>query len=104
MLTFLGGACPLDRPSCTSVARSLGHMTVIVGLVACILGEYTSLALAKVWTGTAKLPSKRMMQDEHHRTIEKCSGYSKDVLFLPFEESRGVSLPLPLSQFMNHAL
>ena len=66
--------------------------TVTIGTLA-FLGEYTSLALAKVWTGAAKLPSKRTMQSEHLSTIEKRGVYGKDALYLPTEEFISASLP-----------
>ena len=83
--TNLYWCCPLTR-----------IWTVTMGMLA-FLGEYTSLALAKVWTGVAKLPSKQTMQDEHLPTIEKHGGYGKDALYLPTKEFISASLPQSLS-------
>ena len=83
-----------------SLAHS-GIRTVNIRTVAQLSAEYMSLALAKVWTGTAKLPSERTMCDEHRRTIEKRGGYGKQVLVLQFAEFIGASLPRSLSDSWN---
>ncbi|KAI9573780.1 hypothetical protein HD554DRAFT_2201978 [Boletus coccyginus] len=44
--------------------------------------EYTSLALAKVWTNTAKLPNTRTMRAFHEKTVKERGGYGEYVLFM----------------------
>ena len=63
--------------------------------------EYTSLTLAKVRTGTAKLPSEWMMWDVHHGTIEKHGGCGKDTLRKSPEEFVGAFLLQSLSDSWN---
>ncbi|KAI9573779.1 hypothetical protein HD554DRAFT_2052569 [Boletus coccyginus] len=44
--------------------------------------DYTTLAVAKVWTNTAKLPSSRTMRVLYEKTVEERGGYGKNVLFM----------------------
>jgi hypothetical protein len=56
--------------------------------------DYTTLALAKVWTNTAKLPNSQMMRALHEKTVEARGGYGKYALFLGPERYSGKpSLP-----------
>ena len=43
--------------------------------------QYTTLALAKVWTNTAKLPNSQTMRALHEKTVEERGGYGKYVLY-----------------------
>jgi hypothetical protein len=43
-------------------------------------GEYFAVALAKVWSGTAKLPSQHEMRKAHRRAVAERGGYGKGVL------------------------
>jgi hypothetical protein len=51
--------------------------------------DYTTLALAKVWTNTAKLPNSRTMRALHEKTVEERGGYDKYVLYLGLERTSG---------------
>ena len=51
--------------------------------------EYTTLAMAKVWTGKAKLPNSRTMLALHEKTVEERGGYGKYVLFFGPERAAG---------------
>ena len=53
--------------------------------------EYTTLALAKVWTYTARLPNSQTMRALHEKTVEERGGYGKYVLFLDPERTLGKS-------------
>jgi hypothetical protein len=53
--------------------------------------QYTTLALAKVWTNTAKLPSSRTMLALHEKTMEERGGYGKYALFFGPKRSSGKS-------------
>ncbi|KAG8215014.1 hypothetical protein J3R82DRAFT_8420 [Butyriboletus roseoflavus] len=44
--------------------------------------DYTTLALAKVWTSTAKLPSSQTMRALHEKSVEERGGYGKNALYL----------------------
>ncbi|KAG6374681.1 FAD/NAD(P)-binding domain-containing protein [Boletus reticuloceps] len=44
--------------------------------------DYTTLALAKVWTDTAKLPSGQAMWTWYNKAVEERRGYGKYFLFL----------------------
>ena len=44
--------------------------------------DYTTLALAKVWTNRAKLPNSQMMRALYEKSVEERGGYGKYVLFL----------------------
>ncbi|KAH0836316.1 hypothetical protein J3R83DRAFT_7865 [Lanmaoa asiatica] len=44
--------------------------------------DYAALALAKVWTNTAKLPSSPTMLALHEKEVEERGGYGKYALFL----------------------
>jgi hypothetical protein len=53
--------------------------------------EYTTLALAKVWTHKAKLPNSQTMLALHEKTVEDRGGYGKYVLFFGPERASGKS-------------
>ena len=44
--------------------------------------DYTTLALAKVWTNRAKLPNSQTMRALYEKIVEERGGYGKYVLFL----------------------
>ena len=67
-----------------SVAVALGTSTFLSA-------EYTALALAKVWTNTAKLPNTETMQALYDKTVEERGGFGKYVLFLAPGQFFGVS-------------
>ena len=53
--------------------------------------EYTTLALAKVWTIKAKLPNSQTMLMLHEKTVEERGGYGQYVLFFGPERASGKS-------------
>ncbi|KAF8553187.1 FAD/NAD(P)-binding domain-containing protein [Imleria badia] len=46
-----------------------------------VFSEYSTLALAKVWSNTAKLPNSQTMRALHDETVEERGGYGKYVMF-----------------------
>ena len=54
--------------------------------------DYTTLALAKVWTNTAKLPSSQTMRALYEKTVEERGGYGKYFLYLGQERAAGKSI------------
>lgn len=57
--------------------------------------EYWALALAKVWSNTAKLPSSETMRELYEKSVEERGGYGKHVLFLIGERlPSGLSRPV----------
>ena len=68
-----------------SVAVALGTSTFLSA-------EYTALALAKVWTNTAKLPNTETMQALYDKTVEERGGYGKYVMFWGPKRSAGRSI------------
>ncbi|KAH0835007.1 hypothetical protein J3R83DRAFT_10731 [Lanmaoa asiatica] len=44
--------------------------------------KYSTLALAKVWSNMAKLPSSQTMRELFEKSVEERGGYGKHVLFL----------------------
>ena len=87
-LAFLGGSwrfCVLCLTFAHSEAQSIWaecHSLIV---------EYTTLALAKVWTYTARLPNSQTMRALHEKTVEERGGYGKYVLFLDPERTLGKS-------------
>ncbi|KAG8221572.1 hypothetical protein J3R82DRAFT_1814 [Butyriboletus roseoflavus] len=61
---------------------TLAFIGLTLGTQSFSLSEYLTLALAKVWTNTAKLPSSQTMRELYQKTVEERGGYSKHVLFL----------------------
>ena len=55
---------------------------VTLGMVPFQFPDYTTLALARVWTNTAKLPSSQTMQVLYQKTVEERGGYGKYCMFL----------------------
>lgn len=53
--------------------------------------DYTAVALAKVWTNKAKLPSIEMMQAWCNKTVEERGGYGKYFLSFNAERTAGKS-------------
>ena len=66
---------------CVSLRLCSVRGAVVLGVRSFILSEYTTLALAKVWTNKAKLPSTQTMRALHERTVEERGGYNKYFLF-----------------------
>ena len=90
-LAFIGGSWPV---MCVGLNLcSLGD-AVTLGTRTFTISDYTTLALAKVWTNTAKLPSSRTMQELHKKRVEERGGYGKNVLFLSPKENLGKSFIL----------
>ena len=63
--------------------------TVHAGTSTFLSTEYTTLALAKVWTDKAKLPSGQVMQALLEKTVEERGGYGKYFLFLTPDQFLG---------------
>jgi hypothetical protein len=51
--------------------------------------EFTTLALAKVWSGQAELPSTERMWKAHEKVVEERGGYGKYYLFLGSARTAG---------------
>ena len=56
--------------------------------------DYTTLALAKVWTDTAKLPNSKTMRALYEKTVEERGGYGKYLFFFGPERLSGKSFYL----------
>ncbi|CAK5275844.1 unnamed protein product [Mycena citricolor] len=56
---------------------TLGFVNMNLGIVTWTHGDYTALALAKIWSGKARLPSQDLMWQDHYRELTKRGGYSK---------------------------
>ncbi|KAF8553186.1 FAD/NAD(P)-binding domain-containing protein [Imleria badia] len=56
-----------------------------------VFSDYTTLAVAKVWSNTAKLPNSQTMRALHDKTVEERGGYGKRVMFLGPERSSAIS-------------
>ena len=67
-----------------------------MGILLFTLPEYVSLALAKLWTNQAKLPSTQTMQTLYKNTVEERGGYGKWVLYWGPERSDGKWILLSL--------
>ncbi|KAN0088857.1 hypothetical protein V8E55_005914 [Tylopilus felleus] len=61
---------------------TLAFINVPLGILSFILSEYTTLAVAKVWTNKAKLPTSQTMRTLYEKTVEERGGYGKYLLFL----------------------
>ncbi|KAI9573778.1 hypothetical protein HD554DRAFT_2166551 [Boletus coccyginus] len=61
---------------------TLAFIGFTLGMVPFQFPDYTTLALARVWTNTAKLPSSRTMQALYEKTLEERGGYGKYCMFL----------------------
>ncbi|KAK7042291.1 dimethylaniline monooxygenase [Favolaschia claudopus] len=49
-------------------------------------GEYFAIALARVWSGTARLPNQKEMWKEYRHAVADRGGYGKGVLYFNFVE------------------
>ena len=47
-----------------------------------LYSEYTSLSLAKVWDGRAKLPAVNELWRVHNEVVKERGGYGKNYMFL----------------------
>ncbi|KAJ7716349.1 hypothetical protein B0H14DRAFT_2643860 [Mycena olivaceomarginata] len=56
---------------------TLGFMNMNIMTITWSFGEYFAVALAKVWSGTAKLPSQHEMRKAHRRAVAERGGYGK---------------------------
>ncbi|KAF8438900.1 hypothetical protein L210DRAFT_3612667 [Boletus edulis BED1] len=65
----------IQDPTLAFIGMTLGTQTFA-------LSEYSTLALAKVWSNMAKLPSSQTMRERYDKTVEERGGYGKHVLFL----------------------
>jgi thioredoxin reductase len=63
---------------------TLGFINVNMGIHTFIYPEYLALALAKVWGGKAKLPSKASMWQQHHDRVSQQGGYNRHFQFVGF--------------------
>ena len=86
-LAFLGG------PSrCYLLCFTLAYSEIVTSATPSFAAlEYTTPALAKVWTNTAKLPNSQTMRALHQKTVEERGGYGKYFLFLGPERYSGKS-------------
>ncbi|KAF8555876.1 FAD/NAD(P)-binding domain-containing protein [Imleria badia] len=86
---------------------TLALIGMTLGTESFVFSEYSMLALAKVWTNTAKLPNSQTMRESYDKTVEERGGYGNRVMFLGDERVSGKSfLPLVLTYmigWMNEA-
>ncbi|KAJ7628772.1 hypothetical protein FB45DRAFT_919211 [Roridomyces roridus] len=61
---------------------TLAFMNMNLGTVTWTLGEYFALAIAKVWSGKAMLPSQAEMWRVYREGVKARGGYGKGILFL----------------------
>ncbi|KAK7054193.1 dimethylaniline monooxygenase [Favolaschia claudopus] len=60
---------------------TLGFMNMNLNTVTWSFGEYFAIALARVWSGTARLPNQKEMWKEYRKAVADRGGYGKGVLF-----------------------
>ncbi|KAF9240428.1 hypothetical protein BU15DRAFT_74021 [Melanogaster broomeanus] len=61
---------------------TLAFLGINLGTQPFSYSDYLCLALAKVWSNTAKLPSSQIMQEMHEELVEDRGGYGKNLQFL----------------------
>ncbi|KAJ7606637.1 hypothetical protein FB45DRAFT_847505 [Roridomyces roridus] len=61
---------------------TLAFMNMNLGTVTWTLGEYFALAIARVWSGTAMLPSQVEMWRIYREGVKDRGGYGKGILYL----------------------
>lgn len=66
-------------------------IVVNLGMQSFVYAEYLSLALAKVWSNTAKLPSAEEQWRLHRERIERQGGYGRHFQFLGAKRTDGES-------------
>ncbi|KAF9240424.1 hypothetical protein BU15DRAFT_45765 [Melanogaster broomeanus] len=66
---------------------TLAFLGINLGTQPFSYSDYICLALAKVWSNTAKLPSSQTMWKMHDELVEDRGGYSKNLQFLGPERS-----------------
>ena len=57
-----------------------------------LYSEYTSLSLAKVWDGRAKLPAVNDLWRVHNEVVKERGGYGKNYMFLGAARTKGKCL------------
>ncbi|KAF7377709.1 Dimethylaniline monooxygenase [Mycena sanguinolenta] len=65
---------------------TLGFMNMNLNTNTWDFGEYFAVALAKVWSGTARLPNEEAMWKAYRKAIAERGGYGKGVLYFSFRE------------------
>jgi len=64
-------------------------LIVNVGMQSFVYGEFLSLAIAKVWSGTAELPSTSALWRWYEKEWKRRKGYGKHFQFLGADRTRG---------------
>ncbi|KAJ7762715.1 FAD/NAD(P)-binding domain-containing protein [Mycena maculata] len=62
---------------------TLAFMNMNLGAVTWTFGEYFAVAIAKIWSGTARLPNQAEMWKSYRERVAASGGYGKKVLYLP---------------------
>ncbi|KAF7362502.1 Dimethylaniline monooxygenase [Mycena venus] len=65
---------------------TLGFMNMNLGTVTWSMGEYFAIGLARVWSGTAKLPNQQDMWKDYRKAVAERGGYGKGVLYFKHRE------------------
>ncbi|KAJ7664682.1 hypothetical protein B0H17DRAFT_1211229 [Mycena rosella] len=60
---------------------TLAFLNMNLGTVTFTFGEYWAVALAKIWTGTAMLPSQQEMWKSYRATVTERGGYGKKLTY-----------------------
>jgi hypothetical protein len=60
----------------------------MVGIQSFVHGKYAAAALAKVWSGEATLPSRKILWEQFWRTVEERGGLGKGFNWLNAEGQR----------------
>lgn len=87
-LAFIGGSWPV---LCVVLHLCSLDDAATLGTQTFPFSDYVTLALAKVWTNTAKLPSSQTMRVLHGKSIEERGGYGKNALYLGPQRFSGKS-------------
>ncbi|KAG6846393.1 hypothetical protein H0H93_014263, partial [Arthromyces matolae] len=69
---------------------TLGFINMNMGIQSFRYPEYEAVALAKVWSGTAFLPSQDELWRQHKAHVEELGGYGKHFQFVSNERSNEI--------------
>ncbi|KAF9047111.1 FAD/NAD(P)-binding domain-containing protein [Hymenopellis radicata] len=68
---------------------TIGFINANQGIQTFVYSEYTSLALARIWQGHAKLPDRKTLREWHEKRVEEAGGYGKhfNIVGLKYQEN-----------------
>ncbi|KAJ7265944.1 hypothetical protein B0H12DRAFT_177654 [Mycena haematopus] len=65
---------------------TLGFMNMNFNTISWVFGEYSAVALARVWSGTAMLPNQQEMWESYRKTVVARGGYGKGLVYFNIRE------------------